>query len=203
MIVVITANDPALDAQASPVFGRCPVYVFVDTETMQFEGLENPAIAAPGGAGIQAAQFIIEHGGQAVVTGNVGPNAYSVFQASGVPVYLFGDGTVREAVEAYVAGRLEAMGGASMPVYSGMERSMGLGMGGGRGRGRGMGTGRRKWSAAAPTAPTPGVASNETLDVTRSTPQREEMATLRKTAEELRQQLAAVQERLEQLRDEH
>ena len=142
MKVVITANGTELEAQASPVFGRCPAYVFVDTETMQFEGLENPAIATPSGAGIEAAQFVIERGAQAVVTGIVGPNAYSVLQASGVPVYLCGGGTVREAVEAYVAGRLQPVGGANVPAYSGTGR----GMGRGRGRGRGVGMGRRRWS---------------------------------------------------------
>jgi predicted Fe-Mo cluster-binding NifX family protein len=202
MRVVITANDPELDAQASPVFGRCPAYVFVDTETMQFEGVENPAIAAPGGAGIQAAQFIVERGGQAIVTGHVGPNAYSVFQASGVPVYLFGGGTVREAVEAYVAGRLESLGGANVPMYSGMESDMGSGMGRGRGRGRGLGLGRRRWSAAVPTVPTSDVAFDEASDVARSTSPGEEMAALRRATGELREQLAAIRERLAQLEDE-
>jgi predicted Fe-Mo cluster-binding NifX family protein len=53
--IVVTANGADLDAPASPVFGRCPTYVFVDTETadedrpMQFEAVENPAINAAGG----------------------------------------------------------------------------------------------------------------------------------------------------------
>jgi predicted Fe-Mo cluster-binding NifX family protein len=194
MKIVITANGTELEAQASPVFGRCPAYVFVDTETMQFEGLENPAIAAPSGAGIQAAQFVIERGGQAVVTGNVGPNAYGVFQASGVPVYLFGGGTVREAVEAYVAGRLEPVGGANVPAYSGMGR----GMGRGRGRGRGMGMGRRRWSAPAPVSPT----SSDRSPTTPSVPQDQEAAALRDTAQALREQLAQAEERLRRLEDE-
>ena len=134
MRIVVTANGADLDAPASPVFGRCPMYVFVDTETMAFEAVENPAIGAPGGAGIQAAQFVVEGGAQAVVTGNVGPNAFNVFQAAGVPIYLFGGGTVRQAVEAFKAGELAATGGASRPAHTGT----GLG----RGMGRGRGTGR-------------------------------------------------------------
>jgi hypothetical protein len=79
---------------------------------------------------------------------------------------------------------------------------MGSGMGRGRGRGRGMGMGRRRWSAAVPTVPTPGVTFDEALDVTRSTSRRDEMTALRRTAGELREQLAAIQERLAQLEDE-
>jgi predicted Fe-Mo cluster-binding NifX family protein len=50
MRIVVTANGAGLDAAASPVFGRCPAYVFVDTDTMQCESVENPAVGASGGA---------------------------------------------------------------------------------------------------------------------------------------------------------
>ncbi|MBN1814960.1 MAG: NifB/NifX family molybdenum-iron cluster-binding protein [Anaerolineae bacterium] len=127
MKIVVTANGAVLDAQAHPAFGRCPTYIFVDTETMQFEAVENLAANAAGGAGIQAAQFVVERGAQAVVTGNVGPNAFQVLQPAGVPVYLFSGGTVRQAVEAYKAGKLSATGDASKPAHAGM------GTGGNRG----------------------------------------------------------------------
>jgi len=127
MRVVVSANGVDLDASASPVFGRCPIFVFVDVETMTFEAVENPALAAPGGAGIQAAQFVTERGAEAVITGNVGPNAFGVFQAAGVPVYQFAGGTVREAVEAHRNGQLAAAGGASARAHAGMQGSGGAG----------------------------------------------------------------------------
>jgi len=120
MKVVVTSSGTDLEAQVNPAFGRCPVYLFVDAETMQFEAVENPAMDAAGGAGIQAAQFVVERGAQAVVTGNVGPNAFQVLQSADVPVYLFGGGTVRQAVEAYKAGELSAAGDASKPTHAGM-----------------------------------------------------------------------------------
>jgi predicted Fe-Mo cluster-binding NifX family protein len=121
MRVVVSASGLDLDSSSSPVFGRCPVFVFVDVETMTFEAVENPALAAPGGAGIQAAQFVTERGAEAVITGNVGPNAFGVFDAAGVPVYQFAGGTVREAVEAHRNGRLAAAGGASARAHAGMR----------------------------------------------------------------------------------
>jgi len=120
MKIVVTANGADLEAQAHPAFGRCPTYLFIDTETMQFEAVENPAANAAGGAGIQAAQFVVERGAQAVVTGNVGPNAFQVFRSAGIPVHLFDGGTVRQAVEAVKAGALSAAGGASGPAHAGM-----------------------------------------------------------------------------------
>jgi predicted Fe-Mo cluster-binding NifX family protein len=123
--IAVTTNGKDLDAPMSPVFGRCSTYILVDTETMRFEALENPALGAPGGAGIQAAQFIVNRGVQAVVTGNVGPNAFGVLQAANIPVYLFGGVTVRQTIEAYNAGQLTAIAGASAPAHAGMRRGMG------------------------------------------------------------------------------
>lgn len=130
MKVAVTANGQDLDAPTSSVFGRCSTYILVDTETMQFEAVANPALSASGGAGIQAAQFVAGLGAEAIVTGNVGPNAYGVLRAAGVAVYLNNGGTVRQAVEAYNAGELEATSAPSGPAHAGMGR------GGGRRQGR-------------------------------------------------------------------
>ena len=125
MKIAVTANGTGLDAPASPVFGRCPTYILVDTETMQYEAVANPAVSAGGGAGVQAAQFVVERGAQAVVTGNVGPNAFGVFQAAGTLVYLFKGGTVQQAVEAYKGGRLSSASDATVSAHAGMGRGMG------------------------------------------------------------------------------
>ena len=39
MKIVVTSSGTDLDARVDPAFGRCPTYVFVDTETMQFEAV--------------------------------------------------------------------------------------------------------------------------------------------------------------------
>ncbi len=128
MRVVVTAEGKDLDARACPVFGRAPVYVFVDADTMDAEAVENPAINAPGGAGIQAAQFVVERGAEAVITGSVGPNAFNVLSAAGVAIYPLAEGTVRQAIEALRQGRLVATGGATGPHHAGMGGGPGRGM---------------------------------------------------------------------------
>ena len=138
MRVVVTSGGSSLDAAVSPVFGRCQTYVFVDTDTMKYEAVANPAAGAAGGAGIQAAQFIIQRGADAIVTGNVGPNAFSVLRSAGVPVYLIsGPGTVQQAVDDLKEGKLQTVSDANVPGHFGSGGGMG------RGSGRGMGGGRR------------------------------------------------------------
>ncbi|MGC9349587.1 MAG: NifB/NifX family molybdenum-iron cluster-binding protein [Anaerolineae bacterium] len=111
MRIVIPANDEGLDAPVSSIFGRAPVFVFVDTDTLDVETLPNPAISAPGGAGIQAAQSVVEHGPDAVVCPRMGPNAFRVIQMAGIPAYVLAGTTVREAVEAFKAGSLSQLSG--------------------------------------------------------------------------------------------
>jgi len=118
--IVVTSTGNDLNAPTSPRFGRCPTYIFVETETMAFEALANPAASAAGGAGIQAAQFIVEQGTQAVLSGNLGPNAMDVLQAANIPTYLIGEGNVGQAVEAYKAGQLQAMAEANVRAHAGM-----------------------------------------------------------------------------------
>ncbi len=175
MKVVVSSQGESLDALASPVFGRCPTYLFVDTATMEFEALPNPAVSQGGGAGIQAAQFVVNEGAQAVLTGNLGPNAFDVLQAAGVPSYLAIEGTVRQAVEAYNAGQLEPLAGANVAAHAGM------------GRGRGLGRG--------PQATTPGQPRIQASS-------KSELAELRETLKGLRQQLAETMARIEQLEKE-
>lgn len=117
MKVVVTAQGTDLDSVSSPVFGRCPAFVFVDTETMECEGIDNRSVEAGHGAGVQAAQFVMDKGARAVLTHNVGPNAFSVLSGAGIPIYRLQGGTVRQAVEALRAQQLELLQGPSAAAH--------------------------------------------------------------------------------------
>jgi predicted Fe-Mo cluster-binding NifX family protein len=141
MKIAVSAGGPSLDSPIDPRFGRCQYLLIVDSESMDLEAVENPAVMAPGGAGIQAAELVASMGVGAVVTGNCGPNAYQVLSAAGIAVFVGASGSVREAIEAYKRGKLQATAGPSTGPYSGMGPGMGRGMGGGMGRGMGGGRG--------------------------------------------------------------
>jgi predicted Fe-Mo cluster-binding NifX family protein len=192
MRIVISAQGENLEAPASPVFGRCPTYVFVDTDTMRTEAMPNPAMNQGGGAGIQAAQFVVEQGAEAVLSGNLGPNAFDVLEAAGIPVYLISEGTVREAVEAFKAGRVQRIGDANVVAHSGMGGGAGLSMGTGRGMRRGMGRGMRMGQRGGFQAPMPAEPAPEPHPDS-------ELAQLRETLQSLRQQLAETMDRIERL----
>jgi predicted Fe-Mo cluster-binding NifX family protein len=106
MKIAVTAQGNDLGAPVSPTFGRCPTFIFIDTETDELVAVANPAMVAPGGAGPQAAQLVADHGAKAVLTNKIGPRALGALQAAGIEAFSVKPGTVREALEAYKAGEL-------------------------------------------------------------------------------------------------
>jgi predicted Fe-Mo cluster-binding NifX family protein len=131
MKIAISSAGKNLDSQIDPRFGRCQYFIVVDPETMEFEAFENEGLMASGGAGVQAAQFIVQKGAKALITGNLGPNAASALSASGIKVHLVSGGTIREVTEAFKTGKLQEASGATVPSHFGMGG--GRGMGGRRG----------------------------------------------------------------------
>jgi len=115
-----TKND--LDASVDPRFGRCQYFLFVDTGTMKFEAVGNPAFTAGGGAGIQAAQAVVNKGANAVITGNVGPNAFQALQAGGVKIITGAQGTVKDVVERFNKGEYEYAASPSVETHHGSGR---------------------------------------------------------------------------------
>ena len=157
MRIAISSTGPKLDARMDQRFGRCPCFVVVDPASEEFEVLDNQAAMMSGGAGIQAAQMVVNSGAGAVITGNLGPNAADTLAAAGVKTYLGASGTVRQALEQYKTGRLQESRGPTVERYFGTGgiggrvgagRGMGGGKGGGRGSGRGMGGGRGRGSGS-------------------------------------------------------
>lgn len=88
MFVIITATAPTVDAPMDARFGRAAYFLRVNTETLDAEALTNPASTASGGAGTQAAQFVARQNVDAIISGDFGPKALSVLNATGIDLYL-------------------------------------------------------------------------------------------------------------------
>jgi predicted Fe-Mo cluster-binding NifX family protein len=83
MKIIVTSEGPSLDSSVDPRFGRAKHFVLVDTETDAFSAHDNAQnLSAPQGAGIQAAQTVARLGAEAVLTGHVGPKAFTTLQAA-------------------------------------------------------------------------------------------------------------------------
>ena len=198
MKICVTATAGDRNAQVDPRFGRCQYFVFVDSDTMAFEAMANEAITAPGGAGIQAAQAVVNKGVNVVISGNIGPNAFQVLSTAGVKIATGAYGTVQEAVEMYKTGGLNETEGSTVSAHAGMGAIApggGFGMGGGRGggRGQGMGLGMQQ---TVPSQPQPQAPQAPITPRTKE----EEIEELSNMANRLAKDLEEVKKRMEELR---
>lgn len=115
MRIAVTSDGETLESQVDPRFGRASVFLIVDTETMAFEAVKNNQnLNLPQGAGIQAAQNVIQHNPDVVLTGNCGPKAFKVLRAGGVEVAVGVQGKVLDAVKAYGEGKYEPIAEANV-----------------------------------------------------------------------------------------
>jgi predicted Fe-Mo cluster-binding NifX family protein len=102
MKIAVTSQNTDLDSPVDPRFGRAAYILIVDTETFEFEVLDNKEnVNALKGAGIQAAGMVGDSGAEALLTGFCGPKAFSVLNAANINVANDVTGTVRDAVKAF------------------------------------------------------------------------------------------------------
>jgi predicted Fe-Mo cluster-binding NifX family protein len=132
MKIIITAIAPDIDAQVDPRFGRGAYFLVIDSDTLEWQAEANPAVNASGGAGVQAAQIVGQHGAQVAISGDFGPNAYEALAAAGVQMFLAPAGeplTASEVLARYQGGELKQVTGPTGPGHH-----TGAGRRGGRGR---------------------------------------------------------------------
>jgi predicted Fe-Mo cluster-binding NifX family protein len=141
MKVAVSSNEEDLNAQLDPRFGRCAYFLVVNPDDMSFEAFYNESAVQGGGAGIQAAQFLVSQEVDAIITGNCGPNAVQTLSAAGIELFGGQAGTVREVVERFKNDHLKPTSEATVDSHFGMNAQAGFGRGGGMGGGRGMGRG--------------------------------------------------------------
>ncbi|MBN2061803.1 MAG: NifB/NifX family molybdenum-iron cluster-binding protein [Deltaproteobacteria bacterium] len=107
MKIAVTSKGQDLDSELDPRFGRAAYILIVDSESFHFNILDNKEnVNAFKGAGIQAARSVSESGAEVLVTGFCGPNAFKALSAANIKVANDASGTVREAVKAYLDGKL-------------------------------------------------------------------------------------------------
>lgn len=122
MKIAITSEGKGPDAVVDPRFGRCKYFLIFDTDSGNFEVLENASAQQTGGAGIQAGQLVVSKGVEAVLTGNMGPNAFQVIQSAGVKVITGVSGKISEIIKEYKSGKLTPAPKPNVGSKSGMAR---------------------------------------------------------------------------------
>ena len=130
--VAISSTGQSPDSQVDPRFGRCAYFLIVDIATGKIQAVENTAAGFGGGAGIQAAQTVVDHKAEIVLTGDVGPNAFRVLAGAGIKVITGISGTCEKALRDFKAEKFKPVTAPSVSGHHGMDGGR-RGFGGGRG----------------------------------------------------------------------
>ena len=109
MKIAVCATDKSAAAPVSNRFGRAEYFAVYDNGRSDWMFIENSQdTQAAQGAGIQAAQKIIDSGATTLLALNVGPKAIKALTANKVKVYMAAaNKSLTDVVKMYEQGKLE------------------------------------------------------------------------------------------------
>jgi len=106
MKIAIPVNDKSMETSVCQSFGRTPYFLIYDVESKDSFFIDNSGIASQGGAGIKAAQVIVDNGATALLTPRCGENAADVLNVAGVKIYKSIGESIQESISSYINGEL-------------------------------------------------------------------------------------------------
>ena len=107
MKIAIPVEDN--QTEICPSFGRTSMCLIYDTETKEKKYLDNSGIAMQGGAGIKAAQVIVDEKAEVLLAPRCGENAAKVLQAAGIKLYQSEGLSVDDNLQAFQQGALQEL----------------------------------------------------------------------------------------------
>ena len=109
MKIAIPVDDNILDSNVCISFGRTPYFLIFDTDTKECVFLDNSAVASTGGAGIKAAQTIVDNKTNVLLTPRCGENAADVFKAAEIKIYKTTFASVNDNIDVFIDGKLSLL----------------------------------------------------------------------------------------------
>lgn len=102
MKIAISTQSKDLDSCLDLKFGRATGFIIYNLDNDEFEFINNEQnLNATQGAGIQAAQTVVDKGVEAIITGYCGPKAYKVLEAAQVKIYTSEKDTIKNIIEKF------------------------------------------------------------------------------------------------------
>lgn len=109
MKLAIPVNEDSNDTSICISFGRTPYFCIYDTDTDCVSYMDNSGAASQGGAGIKAAQNLVDSKISVLITPRCGENAASVLNEADVKIYKTLDDSVSNNLDAFKKGTLNLL----------------------------------------------------------------------------------------------
>lgn len=98
-----------MNAAVCPSFGRAPYFLLFNTDNRKSEVVDNPGASAQGGAGIKAAQALVDSKADVLLTPRCGENAAEVLHAANIALYKSTEGSVAVNITLFTEGKLPVL----------------------------------------------------------------------------------------------
>lgn len=109
MKIIIPVESKNEDTLICPSFGRAPFFMIFDTDSKKTDFIENSAANSQGGAGIKAAQILVDSGAKVLITYRCGQNASDVLNTGGIEIYKAETGSINENIQKYKEEKLSVL----------------------------------------------------------------------------------------------
>lgn len=109
MKIAIPVDERNVETNVCVSFGRTPYFLIYDDETKEYTFLDNSAAAATGGAGIKAAQTIVDSKASILLTVRCGENAANLLKAANVKIFKTSSTSAKENIDDFSAGKLHLL----------------------------------------------------------------------------------------------
>ena len=106
---MIPVEGQTMEEKVCQSFGRAPYFLIYDTKTKASNFIENSAANSQGGAGIKAAQTVVDNGVSALLTPRCGQNAANVINAANIKVYKTNNDLIMDNINDFNDGKLNTL----------------------------------------------------------------------------------------------
>lgn len=106
MIIAIPIDEKDLNSNVCVSFGRAPYFLIYDTDIMESTFVDNLAASSSGGAGIMAAQTIVDNKANILLTPRCGEKAANVLIAADIKLFKTKASSVKDNIDSFIAGKL-------------------------------------------------------------------------------------------------
>ena len=109
MKIVIPVDEKTLESDVCASFGRTPYFLIHDTETKESVFIDNSAAASTGGAGIKAAQTIVDNKANVLLAPRCGENAADVLKSADIKIFKTTSASAKGNIDDFIDGKLSLL----------------------------------------------------------------------------------------------
>ncbi|MGO1368331.1 MAG: NifB/NifX family molybdenum-iron cluster-binding protein [Senegalia sp. (in: firmicutes)] len=122
MKIGIPVSEKTIEGYVNNTFGRTNYFLIYDTQSQSSNFVNNTAASSQGGAGIKAAQILVDENIDCLLTPRCGKNAAEVLENADIKLYKSNSSTIKENIDALKEDKLYELN----EIHAGFHGSRGI-----------------------------------------------------------------------------